>query len=469
MVVYNIFFILIGLIVIANGKMGNDEGIWSYIARVWSEHQMLPYKDSVDDKTPGILLVYRLSYELLGVNYLLPRLLGFISVVITGNLLYSLSNLFFRKEASLITVITFSGSMLWSNVNGSYLGQTEIFMILFTTLTFYLLATSHVKMDKVLITVIAGASIGAAVCFKQVAILSAFAVLYVMAYELGFSKKCFLNVSFLASGALFSIAIFHIPVISSNNLEDYIYWAWLNPTLYPSFWWRIPNFFEAFFSSKLILFYPIFLIGLIYKEELKRNSGMKFILPWLIGAFIGVNISGYYYGHQLTQIIPPISLIIGSVINLLKIKQTVSFKYLVISTIILVLPYSSLTNNAAVLINGLRSAHTSFTAQYNGRSDAKELGKWLSSKSHCQFVFNYSRDHNPILSYSDKKSASKFLNAYENIEIQREIARDLARKKPKFVIKRSETANYSKLDSFVKRNYFEINNFSKWKILKRIN
>jgi hypothetical protein len=126
-----------------------------------------------------------------------------------------------------------------------------------------------------------------------------------------------------------------------------------------------------------------------------------------------------------------------------------------------------MSNNALALISKIRSEQTSFTKQYSGNSINKTIGKWLSKKTGCETIFYFGEGNNPILSYSNKKSASKFLNPYKSREIQKKIIGDLINNQPKFFVKRSGLNNYNKINNYVKNYYLQVKTMSEWKILKR--
>lgn len=141
-----LFFIslfLISLVCIINGKMGNDPGRWSYIGRIWIENDMPPYKDSIENKTPGIFILYAISHYFFGINYFFPRSLGALTIILTSVLLFKVGKKIHDKHVGLIGAMIFSLSMFWEVINSNYVGHTETFMVFFSTATFYLLLINH--------------------------------------------------------------------------------------------------------------------------------------------------------------------------------------------------------------------------------------------------------------------------------------------------------------------------------------
>lgn len=69
---------------------GRDQGLYYYVGREWL-HGSVPYRDTMDQKTPLIFLIYALSIIIFGENLWGIRLLELIWVVGVGQMLGSLS------------------------------------------------------------------------------------------------------------------------------------------------------------------------------------------------------------------------------------------------------------------------------------------------------------------------------------------------------------------------------------------
>src|SRR5438046_1360445 len=67
-----------------------DEAVWHYIGFSWVKLGVPPYRGTVDNKGPGIFLLYALSSLLFGVNFLIPRIAGWIAELVTALALYHL-------------------------------------------------------------------------------------------------------------------------------------------------------------------------------------------------------------------------------------------------------------------------------------------------------------------------------------------------------------------------------------------
>jgi hypothetical protein len=132
-----VFQLITGLVIICNGRMENDEGIWSYIGLAWVDYDAVPYKGTVENKTPGIFLLNALSYYFYGVNFIFPRLIGLFTMLISSYLIYKIGKTIRSKLSGFLAALLFFNSTTWNTVNGPYLAHSEIFMIFFNICSFF--------------------------------------------------------------------------------------------------------------------------------------------------------------------------------------------------------------------------------------------------------------------------------------------------------------------------------------------
>ena len=116
-----------------------DEAMWAYCSWLWSAHGVPPYVGSIENKSPGIFLLYRLSYALFGLSYMPPRLLDVAAVLGTMLLLYFLGKRYQGRFTGAMTAVIFGLMMTSERTDGSATAYTEVFLVFFTTLAFYLL------------------------------------------------------------------------------------------------------------------------------------------------------------------------------------------------------------------------------------------------------------------------------------------------------------------------------------------
>ncbi len=444
-------FIFSLLIIASLGEyMVNDEGIWNYIAFLWIKYGIPPYSEAIENKTPGIYLIFTISNLLFELNIWFPRLLGSLSMVATSALLYFIGRKLLDHFAGIIAMIIFGLSVSWRFMNGTYTAQTESFMILFSTLSFFFLTVSrNAKCIRpyALYIFIAGFCMGIAICFKQTAIFTVAASLAFL-LSLGYEKDCPIpgsvtkDLLLLLAGVIFPLCLCLIALIASGTtFTEFLHQAWLvllheGGGAELKITKRVWNFISAWRYSEMILFYPLVLLFIIQKKRIEDNK-IPFwgIIFWIIFDFIGVNASGFYFGHQFKQLVPPLSLASGIAISVLLKNTSTSTKdlrrYIVQIIVVLAIlwaPYQTL----------LRSYNMNFKGGVNDEyKQYKELGLWLRTNTkETDFVYLIGGHTNPALAYSQRRSASRYFSLLfiERDGARKVILEDLTEKKPKYII-----------------------------------
>lgn len=165
--------LLLAVVSLAGLPMGNDEGVWAYIGRLWADHGLLPYTGAVENKATGIYMVYAVSHALFGFQVWFPRLLAMAATLATGWLIYYLARRLAGERAALFSLAIFVLVMPLASVDGGY-AETENFMNLFRALGFFLTVIAYDKRkNRTWLLFAAGASSAIAISFKQLAVLDA--------------------------------------------------------------------------------------------------------------------------------------------------------------------------------------------------------------------------------------------------------------------------------------------------------
>lgn len=144
--------------------LSQDEGVFLTIGQGIA-NGMLPYRDFFDHKTPGIHLLFATTSAILPNNDLLPKILllaiDILVVLLTAKLARRLGgNGWIASLAMLLLLLFFEGNRLIA----------EPFLALCLVISVYLVTNAILKPQN---TFLAGVAIGAAVLFKQTAIISA--------------------------------------------------------------------------------------------------------------------------------------------------------------------------------------------------------------------------------------------------------------------------------------------------------
>ena len=438
------------IIISANDRMGNDEGLWSYIGRIWIENGIPPYVGAVENKTPGIFGLYAISYILSGVNVLFVRGLGIISILLTAWTVFHIGKALHGHLAGVFGMTIFGLTMTWNLLDGYYPAQTETFMVLFSTLSFYFLIKGmqahHWKYGALL----AGVSMGFAIAFKQIALtttlaLCGFFLLY--ARPVLTRQKKIAGIILIGLGIGISTLLSVVPLwLSGVSFNDYFHGAWLlllNQGSSSSMKDHMIGFLGIWGNSRMVLFYPC-LILLFLRKNLLRNAYFVGICVWLFFDFIGANASGIYYGHQIKQLVPSLSIMIGVLLGDLfadlSNERDVSIQHVpaaILAVILLMFPYQS----------GLRNIYLHATRMPDIN---REIGHWL--KDHTtdrDYVYIMGSQGNPILSYSERVSSSQYFNSlFVTTEKERTILlSDLDEKPPAYIVKPQSDAYQGELIS----------------------
>lgn len=168
------------------------------------------------------------------------------------------------------------------------------------------------------------------------------------------------------------------------------------------------------------------------------------VFIWLAIDFIGVNASGYYYGHQLKQLLAPIAICCG--IGLSSFQENKEnkpcFSSRLFSILILILflffPYKQVTQSIRLI-----RAQTS--------EPAKELGEWLQNNAKAtDYIFVLGADEFLVKSlyYANRVSSSKYFHSIfvTNKTDTKIIYNDLLDKPAKFIL--IEAGDLQKVDTY---------------------
>lgn len=471
---YISLFLLTVISVISFGTMTQDEGMWSYIGRVWSQHGIPPYTGSIENKTPGIFALNAISYIIFGVNIFFLRGLGVLSILFSSLMVYCIGRKLHNHLSGILGMYIFGLTMTWPLLDGSLTAHTETFMILFSTASFYFVIKGKDSQKWKYWILLAGLSMGFAIAFKQIALTTALALFFFfLVYPTSNLTKQnkYFGLILLGLGIGISTMLSITPLfLSGVSLKEYINGAWLillNPASSAGIKDHLSGFFKVWEESRIVFFYP-FLFLIFWQKEILKNKYFIGLLIWLLFDFIGVNSSGYYYGHQIKQLIPSLSVIIGVLLGNLMINfnrtEAVNSKYvsiLITAIIITMFPYQKFLKNSYLI----------FTKQSN---PVKEIGTWLRDNTYKNdYVYIMGGQSSPILSYSERISSSKhFSEIFISTDRDKDLVfYDLKHKPPVYIIKRRyldhiETLRYDdvRIDSLIENSYSIVQRKYDWDI-----
>ncbi|PWT75670.1 MAG: hypothetical protein C5B59_08265 [Bacteroidetes bacterium] len=433
-----------------------DEAMWQYIGRNWFRHGMVPYRGGVDNKSPLIFAIYGLSDKLFGVNFILPRILGAVSQTIGLFFVYKIGWNIAEKRTALLALTLYGLSLLWRGTGGKYVSFTESYSVTAVIISFYFFLTAQKPVKFFLSGFFAG--IGAA--FRLTSFFPMAAILVLAATR----NKKMAFVFFL--GSLTGVLLFILFLwLSRININDFIAYGITDnfragSATDHSILWKLENFFEKFFYSELVLFYPG-LVGYFFIAK-KNNS----ILVWLLAAFIGINVVGIYDRVHLKEILPALSLLNAfAIAHLIEHGKLPVQKVMIIIWIVffpkLLEPLVGLkkwiTHEGANAVQSGCQPTAASADEYTQR----ELGRWIRSNTSAEarvLVAGYSAE---IQAYSERMSPSIYFNATQTERAKHEFMEELTRHKPEMILI-PRFASYQQnvspdtrrfIDNFVEMNY----------------
>jgi 4-amino-4-deoxy-L-arabinose transferase-like glycosyltransferase len=455
--------------------MENDEGIWSYVGLAWVDYDAVPYKGTVENKTPGIFLLNALSYCLFGVNFIFTRLIGLFTILISSYLIYKIGKTIRSKLSGFLAALLFFNSTTWNIVNGPYLAHSEIFMIFFNICSFFLILKNKNRSSFSILAI--GFVVGLAISFKQIAVLTLGGLILFMIYQF----KCetyitFKKLSVLLLGALIASSITVLPILlSGGSISSYIEGAWLillnDGSHYPISAQRAMIFLEIFFNSKLAFFLPIVFFMIFFFKSLFIDLNSKILFIWLIIAFIGTNASGYYFGHQITQLLPPLSLCSGLTITKLSHKRKITRNiFLALLLMLFTFPYKTFLHNISEIIKSEKPILSSVKATTSCQSQSCEVGKWVKKQtSKKDKIYFYGKSFNTVAAYAQRQSASKYFNNFflTNPNIVNTVKKGIKSNRPKFIIKEKRVKERNFIEKILENHYKQEMETKKLSVFKK--
>lgn len=320
-----IFFGVLGftlLFVHSQGEvMDTNEGIWSYMGRVWADNGLVPYTGTINNKPPGIFLLYYYSYLLFGTNVWFTRLVGDMASMGASLCLFG----FVRRIGGSVCAAAISAGLYISlmplvrfHVSAGY---TETFLVFFVLLSLLLLvlAVEREGRRSALMIFAAGLNAGAALSFKQVALFDVAGIVIIAIFLLSGRyqvKGTVKAIGLLLFGVMVTTVV-GILLMKANgcSFADYIDQVWghlfKGKEAQIGVVKRMANVIPTWSRTDLIIPYIAiagFLIGI---KRMRFKIPAIILLVWFGLEFAAVNAVGTYYKHQFKQILPAMCVISG--------------------------------------------------------------------------------------------------------------------------------------------------------------
>jgi hypothetical protein len=472
---YSLVLLLLLFTAIAiNPYNAYDEGLWTYIGWLYNDQGIPPYTGAVENKTPGIFFLYTVADNFGNHNILFVRGIGVLFTLATVSLVYLIGKKISNIEAAVMSMWIFGLVVCWRILDGFAFAQTETFMIFFSTLAVYLVVNFLNQQNSLKLLFFAGLSLGMAINFKQIAVSSVLGLLLVLFFLVKDFRSYIKYIIVINLGIILAIFFCYVILFFSGvTFNEYIEGAWLillkSGSSLGEFTSRWDNFFNVFIASKFVL-----LLGIVVFFFIKRNRITKsysaLLFFWFLFDFIGVNTSGYYYGHQVKQILPAISIISGIVIIHSYKNRWISSKSLIIGVLIcfVLFPWQQLKISVANKILPVRE-------KYQNIDNAVSFIKDRTNPE--DLVYMLGGDMESVLTFSKlkRRSSSKYFHAIfiNGINEQTIVFNDLKANPPKYIIRHKDFIDLEGVYGgdtahFIRANYRETNNIDGIKILTQV-
>jgi hypothetical protein len=412
----------------------HEESMWHYIGRNWFRHGLTPYQGGIDNKSPFLYAIYGLSDWLFGINYWFPRIIGIIVQSIGIYYIYKIAYRYawektnqHAEHAGLFAISIYGLSLLWRTTGGKLVSFTETYATALVIISFYKCLSATNNKHYFISGILAGLGIGC----RFSAVFGTMAV-FIMVLRKNW-KGALLSGAGVMTGCLLMAGLIEL---SGIHVRDFLFYGFADnfgqgSTTDFSWEYKLDQFFNNFFNSELILFYP-FIIGYIL-----ITKKLDHLLVWLLCTFIGINVLGLYARPHFKELLPAFSLTAALCLSHLTAQYKLSFKGLMIIVWICFFP------KTLEPFWGLRKTFKSVIIPPKAFCDnpttitdeeaERRLGKWIKTvtiNTDLVYVAGYGAR---VQLYSERVSPALYFNITQNNYSKAQIYKDLENKPPALI------------------------------------
>lgn len=347
------------------------------------------------------------------------------------------------------------------------IANSELFMIGPIIFAFWILLTKKNNFKNVFFS---GALISIAALYK---IPAAFDILGILAFwtiflkkdELKeFIKKCI----YLGFGFIVPIGISFIWYYFAGAFKEYFVAAFLQNFGYVSSW-RPSDIAEPFLvkNAPLLIRAGImfFGFGILFLSRKKLSKNFILISSWLLATLFAVTLSERPYPHYLIQSVAPISLLLGMLITLKTVEQSLVVIPLTLAFFVPFYYKFWYYPTSTYYLRFVKFASRQITKEeyFQGFSSNVnmnyKLADFLSKSSNkSDKVFIWGEDSSTIYSLARRLPPTKYVAIYHFVDFSNKdyILDTLSKSKPKFIIITPNSVSFPELTDFVQKNYYII-------------
>lgn len=432
-----------------------------------------------DNKPPLLYLTAAISGNL----FVFKVILAFWNLITVYGF-WKLVNYLFPKNTKLqnISTIIFGLFTTLPLFEGNIV-NAELFMIAPIIFAFWILLS---KQNNIKNLIISGMLFSLGALYK---IPAAFDVLGIIAYWIIFTKlsiasiKEFIRKSFFLSlGFVIPIGITFIWFYFAGSLKEYFVAAFLQNFGYVSSW--RPSTSDLTFLQKngpLLIRAGIMLFGFFVLFLSKKKLTKEFVLisAWLLATLFAVTLSERPYPHYFVQSLAPISILVGMLLSLKNIEQSLTIIPLTIAFFVpfyykfWYYPTISYYQRFIEFSTGQISKETYFNKFSPNINGVYGISDFLSkSSSKNDKVFVWGNDSAGIYALSRRLPPIKYVADYHIIDFsnKKSIIDMLSKSLPKFIIISNNSFPFPELNVFVSKNYYiisEVDSSQVWLYLQK--
>ncbi len=441
-----------------------------YLAIGEGMRQGIPLYLSLHDNKPPLLY---LTAAISGNLFIFKAILAFWNLLTVYGF-WKLAKHLFPKNKTLQNISTILFGLL--TTLPLFEGNTvnaELFMITPIIFAFLLLLS---KKNTVKNLIISGVLFSVGALYKIPAAFDIFAIIAYWIICLNWTKDTFVKeiinfikkTFFLSLGFIIPIALTFIWFYFSGSFKEYLTAAFLQNFGYVSSW--RPSTQSLSFVEKngpLLIRFAIMIFGflVLFLSRKKASKEFVFITAWLLSTLFAVTLSERPYPHYFVQSLAPISLLVGMLISLKNVEQSLTIIPL---TIAFFVPfyykfwyyptftyYQRFINFSIGNINREEYFNSFSNSVYTNYKVADFISKSTSEEDK---VFVWSNDSAAIYALSRKLPPTKYVADYHFIDFsnKEETMKILKQNMPKFIVTSKNSFAFPELYQFINQKYYII-------------
>ncbi len=449
-----------------------------YLAIGEGIRQGIPLYLSLHDNKPPLLY---LTAAIAGNVFIFKVLLAFWNLITVYGFWKLVRHLFPNKtKLQNISTVIFGLVTTLPLFEGNIV-NAELFMIGPVIFAFWILLS---KPNTIKNLIVSGILFSIGALYK---IPAAFDILGIIVFWAIYTKlsdfKEFIRKSFFISfGFIIPIGLTFIWYYFSGSLKEYFVAAFLQNFGYVSSW--RPSTSELSFlekNSPLLIRSAIMFVGFftLFLSKRKISKEFVFLSAWLLAALFAITLSERPYPHYFVQALAPISILIGMLISLKSVEQSLTVIPLTIAFFVpfyykfWYYPTLSYYQRFVEFSVGKISKEEYFDKFSPNLNTNYEIADFLSkSSSKDDRVFVWGNDSAGVYALSRRLPPIKYVADYHIIDFsnKEEVINNLTKTLPKFIVISPNSFPFPELSMFVNKNYYiisEIGQSQVWLYLQK--